>query len=197
MIFTAWLLTGQKGDDMEKKEFALFASALKTYYPKEQLLPNNQAMELWYRQLQDIPYQIAELALNKWVATNKWSPSIADIREMSTAVKVGDKPLWSDGWEEVLRAISRFGSYRESEALQSMTDITRQAVKRLGFRNICMSENIMTDRANFRMIFEQIADRQHTSKQLPVSLTNLIEAVREKENQMLIEGKGESNEGGQ
>lgn len=175
---------------MNKKEFAAFAAALKTYFPKEKdLLPNQQAMELWYRQLQDIPYQIAEIALEKWVATNKWSPTIAEIREMAASIKCGDKPLWSDGWEEVLRAIKSFGSYRETEALQSMTEITRTAVKRLGFRNLCMSENSTADRANFRMIFEQIADRQHKTQQLPVQLTNLIEAVREKENQMLLEGK--------
>lgn len=163
---------------MDKREFGLFASALRTYYPKEKILPNEQAMELWYRQLEDIPYQIAELTLNKWVGTNKWSPSIADIREMATSVKCGDKALWSDGWEEVLRAIRMYGSYREAEALQSMTELTRKAVKRLGFRNICMSENIAADRANFRMIFEQLADRDYTEKQLPVNLTNLIEAAR-------------------
>ena len=174
---------------MTKKEFAMFAAALKTYYPKENLLPNTQAMELWFRRLEDIPFQIAEITLNKWVATNKWSPTIADIREQAASVKIGDKPLWSDGWEEVLRAISKFGSYRETEALQSMTETTRQAVKRLGFRNICMSENISTDRANFRMIFEQIAEREHKEKQLPMNLMNLIESVREKEKQMLLDAK--------
>ena len=34
---------------MTKKEFAIFAAALKTYYPREQLLPNSEAMELWFR----------------------------------------------------------------------------------------------------------------------------------------------------
>lgn len=33
---------------MTKKEFAKIAMALKTYYPKESLLPNEQAMELWF-----------------------------------------------------------------------------------------------------------------------------------------------------
>ena len=165
---------------MEKREFALFASALKTYYPKENLLPNEQAMELWYKQLQDIPYQIAELTLNKWVATNKWSPSIADIREQAAAVQTGDKPLWSDGWEEVLIAMRKFGSYRELEALQSMSETTRQAVKRLGFKHICRSENLTADRANFRIIFEQIADREQTAKQIPVKLTDLIESIQQK-----------------
>ena len=64
---------------MDKKEFGLFAMALKTYYPKEQLLPNTQAMELWYKHLKDIPLPIAEMALQKWVATNKWSPTICEI----------------------------------------------------------------------------------------------------------------------
>ena len=75
---------------MDKREFATFAAALKTYYPRENLLPNPQAMELWYRQLQDIPCQLAEMALNKWVATNKWPPSIAEIREQASAIKNGE-----------------------------------------------------------------------------------------------------------
>lgn len=67
---------------MDKKEFATFAMALKTYYPRETLLPNTQAMELWYKQLQNLPLVVAEIALEKWVATNKWSPSISDLFSM-------------------------------------------------------------------------------------------------------------------
>lgn len=163
---------------MTKQEFAQFAMALRTYYSKENLLPNNQAMELWYMQLQDIPYEIAEASLNKWVTTNKWSPSIADIREMAVTVKDGEKPLWSDGWEEVLMAIRKYGSYQESLALESMSEITRKAVQRLGFRNLCMSEEIMADRANFRMVFDQIAEREQTAKQIPAKLSNLIESIQ-------------------
>lgn len=176
---------------MDKREFATFAAALKTYYPRENLLPNPQAMELWYRQLQDIPCQLAEMALNKWVATNKWPPSIAEIREQASAIKNGEKPLWSDGWEEVLRAISKYGMYRETEALQSMSEITRKAVKRLGFKSICLSENIMADRANFRMIFEQISDRESTAHQLPADLQNMISEFR----LQLMEPKERSGDG--
>lgn len=175
---------------MTKKEFAVFAAALKTYFPREkELLPNTQAMELWYRQLQDIPYEIIELVLNKWVAINDWSPSIAKIREMAATIKCGEKPLWSDGWEQVQIAIRKYGRTEAGKALASMDEITRQTVKRLGWVDLCLSTNAMADRANFRMMFEQIAERQHRERQLPVTLTNLIEAVREKENQMLLERK--------
>lgn len=70
---------------MTKKEFAIFASALRTYYTKEQILPNDQAMELWFMQLKDIPYDAAQEMLNKWVANNKWSPTIAEIRQQVEA----------------------------------------------------------------------------------------------------------------
>ena len=77
---------------MTKQEFAQFAMALRTYFPKEQLLPNTQAMELWYQELADIPFDVAQLTLRKWVSTNKWSPSIAEIRELAATVTDGELP---------------------------------------------------------------------------------------------------------
>lgn len=165
---------------MNKQEFALFASALRTYYPKENILPNQQAAELWFRQIQDIDYRIAEIVLNKWVATNKWSPSIADIREQAAALTAGAPKDWGDAWESVRAAVRRYGSYRELEALESLDDLTRQAVKRLGYKTICMSENIATERANFRMIYEQIEQRAKQDSQIPPKLKALIDNTVEK-----------------
>ena len=159
---------------MNKKEFALFASALRTYYPREKLLPNEQAMELWFMQLQDIPYKLAELMLNTWVATNKWSPSIADIREKATSISKGEAKEWGEAWQEVLKAVSKYGYYQEKEALESMDDATRRVVNRLGYRNLCLSEEIQVDRANFRMIYEQELQRQKQEAQLPPKLKELI-----------------------
>ena len=47
----------------------------------------------------------------------------------------------------------------------------------------------MADRANFRMIYEQIAEREHTSKQIPMKLNNLIESLQQKgmDNGKLLE----------
>lgn len=159
---------------MNKKEFGIFASALKTYYPKEKILPNEQALELWYQQLKDIPYQVAELTLNKWVATNKWSPSIADIREQAAGIIQGEEKDWGEAWQEVLRCISKYGFYREEDALNSMDELTRKVVKRLGFKNICLSEDIQVDRANFRMIYEQEQTKAKQDAQLPPKIKELM-----------------------
>lgn len=163
---------------MDKKEFGLFASAIRTYYPKENILPNQQAMELWYRELQDIPYAVAEAGLRQWVSTNKWSPSIAEIREITSQVQHGSIPDWGEGWEQVLLAIRRYGTYRIPDAMESFDPITRRCVERLGFRNICLSENINHDRANFRMIYEQLSEREKKEKQLALPLQQLIQGLQ-------------------
>lgn len=160
---------------MTKKEFATLAMALKTYYPRETLLPNDASMELWFNQLKDIDYTVAEIGLNKWVALNKWSPSIADIREMASQVTNGIAPDWSEGWNQVLKAIARYGSYNEKEALASMDEITRKAVASIGFKEICMSENLTADRANFRMAYENQAKRQHENNKLSIELRKRLE----------------------
>ncbi len=145
---------------MDKKEFGMFVMALKTYYHRENLLPNSEAMELWFRELSDIPYKVAESALRKWVTVNKWSPSISEIRAMAAEVTQGEIPDWGDGWEQVLKSIRNYGSYRVKEAMDSLNPITRQTVERLGYIELCRSTNIAAERANFRMIYEQIAARK-------------------------------------
>lgn len=135
---------------------------------------------MWYRELSDIPYTVAEAALRKYVSTNKFSPTIADIREMAVTVTQGEKPDWSEGWRQLELAIRKYGQYNIPDAMASMDDITRDTVKRLGYRNLCMSENVMADRANFRMIFEQLADRRQKEQQMPFSLSQLIEGIQEK-----------------
>lgn len=165
---------------MNKAEFARFAMALKTYYPRENLLPNDKAVELWFMQLQDIPCQIAETALNKWVALNKWSPTIADIRESAAEIMGGEYPDWGEAWEEVLFAIKKYGSYRVKDALASLSPMTRKATERIGFKELCMSENIMADRAQFRQIYEKYLEKQKRETQMSQGIKTQIETSQRK-----------------
>lgn len=163
---------------MDKQEFAVFSDALRTFYPREAILPNTQAMELWYRELQDIPFPVAEATLRKWVATNKWSPSISEIREMAVTVCKGEPLTWGESWELARKAIRRFGYYRPQEALDSLDPMTRRCVESLGFRELCMSENEVADRANFRMVFETMQKREQYEKQLPPKLLDVIQTIQ-------------------
>ena len=163
---------------MEREEFKVLAKGMKAVYTQPSFIPDADAFNVWYTLLQDIDYKIAQAAIQKYMMTNKFPPTIADIREQATNICAGEQTLWSDGWEEVIMAIRRYGSYNEEKALENMSDITRQCVKRLGYQELCRSESFEVDRANFRMIYEQIANREHEKAKLPSSMQNLIASVQ-------------------
>lgn len=173
---------------MTKDEFKILAKGMKAVYTYPSFLPDADALNVWYSLLQDLPYEVCNVAIQKYMMTETKIPTIADIRNLCAGVVAGEKPLWSDGWEEVMMSIRRYGSYNEEKALESMSDITKQCVRRLGYQNLCRSEAIEVDRANFRMIFEQIANREHEKKKLPSGMQQLIASIQEKK---LLESKNE------
>lgn len=163
---------------MNKQEFSKIAMAIRTYYPNQNIMPNQQAMELWYLQLQDIPYKVCMAVINKWVALNKWAPTIADIREGSVEIVDGGKKDWSEAWEEVLLNIREYGFHRAEDGLERLSGITRQAVERIGYTRLCHSENITADRANFRDIYNELSKREAQEKQIPKQLLEHINNIR-------------------
>ena len=163
---------------MTRQEFWQFAAAIRTYYSRENILPNEQAMELWFRQLQDIPFPVAEAILAKWVATNKWSPSIADIRDsMAEIQNGGPADDWGEAWDQAMTAIRRFGSYDEDGALASLPPLTRETVRRLGYKSLCWSENQVADRANFRQVYEILSKRNVETDKIPLPVRETLKAL--------------------
>lgn len=159
---------------MTIKEFGYISDLIKETYAKEQILRTKEAMEIWYEMLKDLPFEPVIVGLKKWFATEKWSPTIADIREMAVSVSTGDMPDWSQGWSEVQTAIRRYGYMQETKALASMSPQTAEAVKRIGWQAICESENPETLRAQFRQIFELTDARAKEQAVLPESVKSAI-----------------------
>ena len=141
---------------MEVKEFAVFADRLKTAFPKDNLLSTPDQMDWWFDLLGDIPFQTAILALKKYALSNKFPPSVSEIRTIAADLTGERLPDADEAWGEVNNAIRRFGYMREREALDSMSEPVRKAVERLGFQNICQSpyEQLNTLRAQFRGAYE-------------------------------------------
>lgn len=155
---------------MDKKEFANIVSAIKTAYPASQILDSEQAIELWYKMLADLDYKACQMAVLEIISTSKFPPSIAEIREKCSQLIAPPIKDWSEAWEDVIRSIGKYGMYQTQEALSSFDELTRKCVNRIGYVNICMSENIAADRANFRMIYEAEVQKKRAENQLPLAL---------------------------
>lgn len=163
---------------MNKNEFLIFSKAMKTFFPKDNLLPTKEAMDLWFDMLQDIPYPVAEIALKKHVATSKWPPSIAEIRELSAGVTNPELPDWTEAWEKARKAVRKFGSYQEEQALEWLDPTTREAVKRFGYVDLCMMEEPEVAKAHFRDVYNIVATRKKTDAQLPFVIMEMVEDVQ-------------------
>lgn len=151
---------------MTVDEFAYIAAALQTAFPWAKMFPNEQAMDIWFRRLEDIPGNIAQAVVNRWLETNREPPTIADIRANADLVINGETPDWGAGWEQVRKAIGRYGANRKAAALATMDNLTRQTVECLGWKEICESMSIDVLRANFRMCYEALARRQREDRLL-------------------------------
>ena len=67
--------------------------------------------------------------------------------------------------------------------MESFDEITREVVKRLGFQNICLSENIVAE------IYQAIKKRKRTEVNVESALPNLWEMVQNRLAELAQKGQ--------
>lgn len=122
---------------------------------KEELI-----ISLWTRMLSDVSFEIAQLAIEKYISESVYPPTIADIRQRIADVTVMPQKTGIEGWEEVKRAIRLHGWYDEKKGMDSLSEITRKVTEAIGFKTLCLSENEMADRAHFLKVYDTLAKRE-------------------------------------
>ncbi len=165
---------------MTKNETIKLLSLTTANFPGMQEKDLKPTLLLWEKMLVDIPYQLAEMALIKVLTTAKFFPTIAEIREAITEITTPDRPSPMEAWEQVRKAIREYGYYREEQALVSLPPVTRDVVKSLGWKEICLSENPEIIRAQFRQAYEVVSNRQHKEDLLPSGFFQQLEEHRQK-----------------
>lgn len=124
-------------------------------------------LRLYVEMLSDIPPSILETAVKKLIMTNKFLPSIAEIREVAYGIKGiisgTAAPDESKAWGEVIKAIQSVGYYGKPKF--SHEAITT-AVNNIGWQDICMTTNdgMNTLRAQFRRAYQLAAQRQKDNR---------------------------------
>lgn len=81
---------------MEREQFKVLVKAMKAVYAQPTFIPDQDAFNVWFALLGDLPYKQAELAVQKHMATEKFPPTIADIREKAeqiTSVKETERAI--------------------------------------------------------------------------------------------------------
>lgn len=124
-------------------------------------------LQFYVMMLSDIPPQILEVAVKKLIMTNKFLPSIAEIRETAYGIKGTISgtaaPDESEAWGEVVKAIQSVGYYGKPKF--SHEAITA-AVNNIGWQDICTTPSEVTNtlRSQFRRAYQLAAQRQKDNR---------------------------------
>jgi hypothetical protein len=135
----------------------------------------DDVITLWDMMLSDLPLPVAKSAIQYHLSKSVYPPTVADIRAAAARVSEVRTIDWFEAWEKIGTAIRRFGSYRESEAIQSLPEDVARMVKHFTWRELCLNENIDTLRAQFRMAWETMSKRKQEQNILPPQLMDTIE----------------------
>ena len=134
---------------MDKKEFSITMQFLSTAYNKEL---NDDTLKVWYEFFKIYDVETFKNGIIQAISQCKYYPSIAEVKEiiaMQNTPQVNHKA--DDEWEKVRESVRKYGMYNEDEALASLEPLTRNIVKRIGFKDICMMNE--DNRYNLRSAF--------------------------------------------
>ena len=130
-------------------------------YPNVQV--GIETVAMYVRLLQDIPPDELQTVVDQAVATCRFLPTIAELRDMRHSLQHANRLTWADAWDGVQREIRRIGSYGTPRFDDALTE---RAVKAMGWKALCASENPATDRAQFRDMYNALAARDETAQKL-------------------------------
>jgi hypothetical protein len=158
---------------MNKKEVSNLLGLAAANFPNMQEKDFRPTAVLWEKMLSDMPYQVAENALIRVLATTKYFPTVAEIREAAVVNSQPQIITAAEAYQLVLKAIHCYGSYREQEALESLDPLTRKVTEAIGWRSLCLSEEPDVIRGQWRKAYEGLEKRVTTEAKMPQALKQL------------------------
>lgn len=105
--------------------------------------------------LEDLDAPAAEVAAISWIKSRKERPTVADLRsavreQLERAGILSRDPDGDEAWGEVMDAMRTYG---RTKPFESMHKGVTEAVNRIGWINLCNSETIGYERAQFAQFY--------------------------------------------
>ncbi len=141
---------------MTEKEISKLVAVIAAAYPAAR--GDAGTVAIYQRMLADLDFVAARAAVERLLATSKWLPTIAEIREATLAVTAGEARPGGAAWGDVKAAIRRYGYDRRPGVDFYFADpVVLEAVRALGWFELCSSENEVSDRARFIDLYDRLA----------------------------------------
>ena len=150
----------------------IIALLLDGFRPKDWSIGSTR---VYVRTIEDLEYDAAQVAAVRLLQTEKFMPRVADLRRSVYRVMHPDAITPGEAWQQVMREISRVGSYGTPRFDDQRV---AAAVNAVGWRAICMSEVVGVERAHFMRAYEAFVNRDEEHGQIGVLVHAASELVR-------------------
>lgn len=165
---------------MNRQETIKMFSLIGMLYPKDKDFSNAaiQTVEAWQRVLKDVPFEVAEMAVQRHATLSKYVPSLSDILENTAVVQNPGLRMTSDEvWGYVIAGVRKYGRNLKEKAFAEMPVEVAEFAKKW-YIEICESE--VDDTSIIRSQFCKAWDMYQQRKKDDAVLPDYIKQVGEK-----------------
>ena len=164
-------------NDVEVKQ--MLATMVSVYTKK--LMPeiNEFTVNVWQRILADIDFKAAQASLIKWMSTERYPPTPADIRSGIAIAQMGVISSPDDAWKLIQQAVRKYGYMNQDEALKSFPELINRIVGRFGWMHYCMMpmEDVATYYAQFRNAYNDECQKTKERLQIPDDIQKTLARI--------------------
>lgn len=177
---------------MTRDEFKILVKGMKAVYAQQTFLPDKDAFDMWFALLQDLPYKLANVAIQKHMLTEKFPPTPAEIREkVAQMIEVPETEMSElEAWALVRKAIRNSG-YHAQEEFDKLPEACREAVGNAAnleeWAKMDYEKVESVGQSHFIRNFRTAVLRIKEEQRLPEQMRKLISEMRE--SRMKIEDK--------
>ena len=180
------------------EDFRVIVRGLQAAYPRDTFIPNEYTFNLWYTALQDIPYPSLNRASTSYIMSNRFPPTIADIRQLAYDLTSQPDELPSAAWNQLLRALRMSYAPNSEDVWNQLPDITKKIVGGYAtFRawgNTELSALESVQRPMFVKRFEEYTQREREAAAIPQALRPPQPALPEPPAKPAIEDRRRTGE---
>ena len=173
---------------MTKADAAKLVAIVVTAYPNYDKFKDEAAVtatvNLWATIFQADDGRIVALALNKHIATSKWPPSVAEIRELMLEIQHPELIPPEQAWLAVSDLLYTSGEYNYGDLYHQLPPLVARSVEAIGWGNLyemhrsyCRGGKPGMDRVAFMDIYKPMYERLRQRAMTPEGLTLQIDAV--------------------
>lgn len=156
-----------------EKEIQKALLVLSAAYPRFDL--PDETVSIYCRLLVDLDFDTLKAATLQCATTCKFFPTVAEIRDAAAELKIMAEgiPDPASAWGEVVSQIKAVGSYGVPVFTNPLiADVIHQIG---GWRGLCMSENVVADRARFMDTFNDAKKASRRRAQMLPEILDLVD----------------------